>query len=363
MPSAGGGSVRTHAINKRLVAMGHSVTVLTTAYPDAIERWQDGVHYIPVGFGRGRTKLSRLLGYVLRLPWEVRRRRDDCDLVVEDFFAPFSTMSAPLWTNRPTIGMVQWLDGREKARQYGLPFHIVERIGVRTHSRLVAVSHGTAEALRQLNGRAHIEVIGNGLDTRALEIRPQLGRNVVFIGRLDVPDKGIDFLMDAWERAYQQVDGDLLIIGAGPDENLVREMVENKGLQARVRFVGWVDGTRKFQLLGEARLVVVPSRKESFGLVAIESLATGTPVIAFNIPGLREVVPTGSGWLVEPFDTAALAAEIALRYNSSEDLTVAGREGRQSVAQYDWDVAAAQQAAAYQRALGPFPADRRKNRP
>lgn len=358
MPGAGGGSVRTHEINKRLVADGHHVTVLTTGYPGAVERWQDGVQYVPLGFGQGRTKLSRLLGYVVRLPWEVHRRRSTCDLVVEDFFAPFSTMAAPLWTRKPTIAVVQWLHAKDKSRQYGLPFHFVERAGVRTHSRMVAVSCGTAEALQKLNRRAHIDVIGNGLDPRALEVRPHLGQDVVYIGRLEVLCKGLDLLLQAWARAHQDVDGDLVIVGSGPDEELVRRMARDSGLEERVRFTGWVDGADKFRLLSNARLAVIPSRHETFGLVAIEALATGTPTVAFDIPCLREVVPSGCGWLVEPFDTASLAREIVLRYNRPKELEDAGRMGREFAARFDWDALAFQQTAAYRATIPLLPAAR-----
>ncbi|MFF0904422.1 UNVERIFIED_CONTAM: glycosyltransferase family 4 protein [Kocuria sp. CPCC 205316] len=351
MPSAGGGSVRTHEINKRLAAEGHHITVLTTTYPGAVERWQDGVRYVPVGFGAGRTRLARLLGYIGRLPCEVRRRRGECDLVVEDFFAPFSTMAAPLWTSKPTVGMVQWLDAEEKWHQYKLPFHLVERAGVRSHKRLVTVSRGTAEALRELNHSAHIDIISNGLDPRALEVEPRLGNDVVFIGRLDILDKGIDLLLDAWEGAHENVDGDLVIIGSGPDESKVLRMVRDKGLNKRVRFTGWMEGAEKFELLGNARLVVIASRKESFGLVAIEASATGTPVIAFDIPGLREVVPPGSGWLVRPFDATALSTEIALRYNRTEDLEEARQAGRNFASRFDWETSAVRQAAAYRAAI------------
>lgn len=355
MTGAGGGSVRTHAINKRLAAAGHRVTVLTTRYPGATERWQDGVHYVPVGFGQGRTKLSRLLGYVVRLPWEVHRRRGCYELVVEDFFAPFSTMAAPLWTKKPTIAVVQWLHAKDKSRQYGLPFHIMERAGVRSHRRMVAVSHGTADALRALNEQAHIDVIGNGLDPQALEVRSVLGQDVVFIGRLEVGCKGLDLLLEAWDRARAEVDGDLVIVGSGPDDDLMRKMVFERGLEGRVRFTGWVDGAEKFRLLAGARLAVVPSRHETFGLVAVEALATGTPIITFDIPCLREVVPPGAGWLVEPFDSTALATEIALRYNQPEDLENAGRAGREFAARFSWDDLAAQQTAAYRAAIQLLP--------
>jgi glycogen(starch) synthase len=350
MPGAGGGSVRTHEINRRIVAGGHQVTVLTTRYPGSAERTQDGVHYVPIGFGQGNNRLSRLLGYVIRLPLAVRRR-PDAELVVEDFFAPFSTMAAPMWTNRPTVGMVQWLHARDKAREYRLPFHLLERAGVRRHRQLIAVSQGTADQLSAMNPAARVSVIGNGVDQAAFLTTPQLGRNIVFIGRLELHGKGVDLLLAAWARASRHIDGQLVIAGTGSDESRIRKMVDDMNLSTRVRFAGWVQGAAKYDLLSSARLVVVPSRHETFGLVAVEALASGTPVVAFDIPCLSEVVPAGSGWLVPRFDVELFSSELIKRYADADELLAAGLRGRTFAANFDWDRLADLQIDQYRDAL------------
>ncbi|MBG6217354.1 glycosyltransferase involved in cell wall biosynthesis [Arthrobacter sp. CAN_A6] len=351
MPGAGGGSVRTHEINKRIAACGHSVTVLTTRYPYWIARNQDGVQYVPIGFGQGRTRLSRLLGYCLRLPWETWKRRPSVDLVVEDFFAPFSTMAAPLWTGKPTIGMVQWLHAREKSREYKLPFHWIERAGVRRHRHLIAVSNGTGDQLRKLNPAVTVDVIGNGIDMRALEIPQQLGTDIVCIGRLEFVGKGLDLLLKAWAQASEEVEGNLIIAGTGPGEQQIRDEIAAGNLGSRVRLTGWKSGQEKSEMLAAARLVVIPSRAETFGLVAVEALASGTPVIAFDIPCLREVVPPGCGWLVPPFDVDGLADEMCRQYSDPTGLAAAGAAGRRFASGFDWDGRAVSQVDAYYAAL------------
>ncbi|MET4540490.1 glycogen(starch) synthase [Arthrobacter bambusae] len=351
MPGAGGGSVRTHEINRRLAGKDYHITVLTTRYPGWTERVEDGVHYVPIGFGSGRNRLTRLVAYVARLPFEVSRRRSSVDLVVEDFFAPFSTMAAPLWTQRPTIGVVQWLHARDKARQYKLPLHWMERLGVRKHRRLIAVSQGIAERLKKLNPDVHVDVIGNGVDPCVWSNPPRVGKDVLFIGRLEYGHKGLDLLLQAWSQACSRVEGNLLIAGTGPDEDRLRAAVKEAGLSERVQLLGWLSGERKFKTISEARLVVVPSRHETFGLVAIDALASGTPVIAFDIPCLREILPAGTGWLVTPFDVTAFAHQIATRY-SQPGLEQVAAEGRLFAAGYDWDALADLQAQAYVTALG-----------
>ncbi|MFW0772856.1 glycosyltransferase family 4 protein [Paenarthrobacter nitroguajacolicus] len=350
MPGAGGGSVRTHEINRRLAAKGFRVTVLTTRYPGWQERMEDGVHYVPIGFGTGGNRLTRLVAYIARLPFEVRKRRSTAELVVEDFFAPFSTMAAPLWTKRPTIGVVQWLHAGDKARQYKLPFHWIERLGVRKHRRLISVSQGIGDRLKDLNPDLHVDVIGNGVDPGAWNIEPRLGKDVLFIGRLEYGHKGLDLLLEAWSHACSSIEGNLLIAGNGPDEERLRTGIQDGGLSERVQMLGWLSGERKFQALSDARLLVVPSRHETFGLVAIDALAAGTPVIAFDIPCLKEIIPPGTGWIVDAFDVQALGEEIALRY-SQAGLEHVAEQGRKFAANYNWDALADMQAQAYRTAL------------
>ncbi|MFK0040896.1 glycosyltransferase family 4 protein [Paenarthrobacter sp. NPDC090517] len=363
MPGAGGGSVRTLEINRRLAAGDFYITALTTRYPGWQERVQDGVHYVPIGVGRGKSRLTRLLGYVFRLPFEVHRRRHTTDLVVEDFFAPFSTMAAPLWTKRPTIGVVQWLHARDKARQYKLPLHWVEGFGVQHFRRTIAVSEGIADRLTSINPDIHVDVIGNGVDPAAWKPEPKRGKDILCIGRLEFTGKGLDLLLAAWTQCISEVDGNLLIAGTGPDERKLRAVIEDRGLSDRVKLLGWLSGDEKFQAMSDARLVVIPSRQETFGMVAIEALATGTPVIAFDIPCLREIVPPDAGWLVEAFDVQSLADEMTRRYTESglEDI---GARAREFAAGYNWDRLAGLQADAYRAGYAhlndPPPAGRRQ---
>ena len=120
------------------------------------------------------------------------------------------------------------------------------------------------------------------------------------MGRLEYGGKGLDLLLAAWAQVHRMVEADLVIAGGGPDEDRVRREVDRLGLAERVRFAGWVTGEAKWRLLAGARLAVVSSRHETFGMVALEAMATATPVVAFDIPGLHELVPDGCGWRVPP---------------------------------------------------------------
>ncbi len=128
-------------------------------------------------------------------------------------------------------------------------------------------------------------------------------------------------------------------------------LVGRLGLDGRVELVGRVEGQAKHRLLRRAQLVCMPSRYETFGIVAAEALATGTPVLIFAIPCLREVVSEATGRLVPPGDTDGFAKAmraLALDPGLCERLGVAGRE---SVRTLCWDDIARRQEEVYVEAL------------
>jgi glycosyltransferase involved in cell wall biosynthesis len=341
-PGAGGGSIRTHEINRRLTER-FDITVVCARYPGCRSRMDDGVRYVHIGVARGY--MPSLLSYFAALPWALARY--DSDLVVEDFAAPFSSVAVPWMTRRPVIGVVQWLFAREKADQYSLPFHLVERIGVRSHRDLVAVSEDLGADLAARNPQARVTVVPNGLPEAAFAPRTRARAAAVYLGRLETAQKGLDLLLEAWSALPPGFNADLIIAGDGPDEEALRAMADRLGLNQRVHFVGRVAAEDRFDLLASAEIVVMPSRYETFGMVAAEALAVATPVVGFAIPCLRGLVDDTTGILVEPFDTAALAAAIESLLRNRAHARTLGGAGPAVVAGLRWDRLADQQADVY----------------
>lgn len=351
-PGSGGGSERNQQVNRRL-AHRHDITVLTTNYPGAQDRVEDGVRYVPIGLRRGYV-LS-LLSYFAVLPFAAQRH--DADLVVEEFAAPFSSLLAPAWTRRPTIAMVQWLNSREKSRQYRLPFSVFERTGVGMHSHFVAVSDDLRDRLLRLNPGARVDVVPNGVEPAAFEARAPRGEDVVYLGRLEQAQKGLDLLLDVYAAVQHQVRGRLVLAGDGPDRDRLVRRAERLGLGDRVVLPGRVTGAAKYRLLAGARLVAMPSRYETFGMVAVEALASGTPVLAFDIPCLRAVVPATCGSLVPAFDLETYGRRMVELYDDPR-VDEMGAAGREFARQFDWDTVSEEQERAYRvaAAAGQVPA-------
>jgi glycogen synthase len=342
-PGSGGGAARTHEINRRL-ARRHDIRVVTSSYPGCAERIEDGVHYVQIGLPLGYV--GSILTYFMALPAAVWRHPSD--LVVEDFAAPFSSALVPLWTRRPVVGMVQWLFAREKSRQYRLPFFLVEEVGVRLHRRMIAVSADLADRLRGMNPRARIDVVPNGVDGEMRGCRSSRTReHLLYLGRIEIAQKGLDMLLRAYAAVAPLTTADLVIAGDGPDREAVHALSAQLGVASRVRFLGRVSGTAKREALSSALLVCMPSRYETFGMVALEALACGTAVLAFDIPCLREIVSPRCGVLVPAFDEQALASSMRTMLGQPQALRTMGEAGLETAAGFDWDDLAARQETIY----------------
>ncbi|MBW2092346.1 MAG: glycosyltransferase [Deltaproteobacteria bacterium] len=175
--------------------------------------------------------------------------------------------------------------------------------------------------------------------------RQQLGFNylesiVLFVGRID-PLKGIDRLLEA--KACLQNNPEFKLIIIGGDDHLKPEWLKLKrisrdlGLGDSVLFVGRVKQEDLSLYYSAADVCVVPSHHESFGLVALESLACGTPVVATKVGGIEDIVQEGkTGYLVTGDISRSLADRIATVLSDSNAGLYSPNVLRSSVIEYSW---------------------------
>jgi glycosyltransferase involved in cell wall biosynthesis len=223
-----------------------------------------------------------------------------------------------------------------------------------------ATSELEANELRQLGVKNPIAVIANGVDRPPLDVTTIQKKNqVLFLSRLHAK-KGVKQLVDVW-RKIQPCDWDLIL--AGPDES---HLISSLELTPRdtIRWVGEVEGARKWQLLAESRLFVLPSYSENFGVAVAESLIAGTPVITTHGTPWSSVVERGCGWWI-PMTPQDLEDAIRLALECSpEDLASMGRRGCEFASSaFGWTSIAEQMADVYRWMLlgGPVPATIRLN--
>ena len=160
---------------------------------------------------------------------------------------------------------------------------------------------------------------------------------LLFLGRL-VPRKGIDVLLEAMALLRGRCNLDLVVAGSGPEGSALKALCARLGLASHVHFVGQTAGQKKVWLLQNGLCTIVPSRTwEAFGIVVVESLAAGRPVIASQLPGLADLIQPGrTGLLVPPESPQKLAeaiGQIALDPRRADDW---GHAARRSVQVFDW---------------------------
>lgn len=197
------------------------------------------------------------------------------------------------------------------------PLRAAKRFVVRRAAALTVVSHAMVAPLRALGAsNDRISVRPMGADLQGI-FRPgtELTRNsdeLLFVGRL-VEKKGLEYLINAMPSILaRRPDARLTIVGFGPDEGRMIELVKALGLQARVEFVGAVPQSRLPDFYRRAAVFVAPfvrarsGDQEGLGLVVAEAAGCGCPVVVGNVPAMQEFPFTP----VDATDTDALAGAI-----------------------------------------------------
>lgn len=326
----GGGAFRTLEIYRRL-AKQHEITVVTGNYPGARkDEEKEGVLFKRVGCSKNYL-LSRAT-YSLSAAKLIRQL--DFDILVEDFSA-FSPCFTPLHTRKPIIASIQNLYSTHAIKKYkglGIAAFLVERLGLKLYSHFIVVSPSLKNQLEKMvTAPKRINVIPNSVDESLLSLEVTERNYILFLGRIDIYQKGLDILLQAFQEVTRCNGGaQLIIAGGGKDFEKLRHLVSKFNLEKRVELVGRVYGERKSNLLSSCLFVCMPSRFESFGIVAIEASACNKPVIGTEIPGLCDSIRDGeTGILVKPNNTKELSeAMLTLIDNTTlrKELGQAGRE-------------------------------------
>lgn len=218
-----------------------------------------------------------------------------------------------------------WAFSRETSRLSHEITRIVELVLARITDRIVCISGDEQkEAVNAGIARQRLILVHNGISANRPSPRTDLvpwvskKTKVLFIGRLD-RQKGYDLLVESARRLHETVE--VRIIGSS-----VVGRHEDLEPPANVALLGWMDRSQIEAQLEAADLVVIPSRWEAFGLVALEAMRAAKPIVAFRVGALPEIVEDGvTGILSSPVSVASLVD--ALTRASRLDLQATGRHG------------------------------------
>jgi len=368
---AGGQNVHVAALAATLARHGHRVTVYTRREsPTARARTKlcDGVtvELVPAGPPQVLPKdelLPHISEFGRYLSEQFQRTRPD---VVHAHFW-MSGLAAQTAVSAESIPIVQTFHalGVVKRRHQGeRDTSPMERVDIERRlacdvDRVIATSSDEVFELVRLGADHHrLSVVPCGVDIRRFsprgDVAPRTSRvRLLSIGRL-VPRKGVDDVI----RALAFVDGAELVIAGGPasgqlddDEEVarLREIAACAGVTDRVSFVGQVPRLQLPALIRSADVVVCTPWYEPFGMVPLEAMACGKPVVASAVGGLVDTVVDGAtGRLVPPRDPRALADTLCDLVEDSETLAEFGKAGRRRVeSRYAWQHVAKATATIY----------------
>lgn len=202
-----------------------------------------------------------------------------------------------------------------------------------------------------------VVVIPNGVAPGAVAPAPlpdlPAGRLVLFVGRL-VPEKGAGVLLESFPAVLRACpDAYLVVAGTGPWAGELRRRAGALGLAGRVRCTGYVDDATLAGLYARASVAVVPSLYEPFGIVALEAMQAGVPLVVSDTGGLAEIVADGvDGRKALPGHPESLAAAIiSLLRDPAEAQRLAAAARVKVAAVYGWDRVAAATATLYGQVL------------
>jgi len=306
-PEAGGAEIYTHEIAKRLVAYGNEVTLFTSTFPGCMKtEYLDGVRIIRAG---GRYTVYRYAKKFYRERFSIEKY----DVVIDEV------------NTRPFL-TPKYVDGGEKiialihqlAREYWfyetffpinlIGYYILEEYWLRNYidRPTITVSNSTMDDLKRL-GFKNIYIVYNGLNVEPVDRVPEKSDNptIIYVGRMKRVKKPQD-VIEAFKIVKEKIrDVELWMVGDG----YLRRKLMDKAKD--VKFYGYLDKKAKDELVRKAWILVAPGVREGWGQVVTDANALGTPVVGYNVPGLRDSIKHGyNGLLIEKDNINALAEGI-----------------------------------------------------
>lgn len=360
----GGMSVYIRELARELCHQGHTVDVFTRVHDPADPQVVDlgeGARLIHIKAGQEMDihKLA-LYSYLPDFACNMERYRKDNDLEYDLVFSHYWLSCwvgkyLKIWWRVPHIAMFHTMGAIKNIIDIGEEEPelriVTEREAVQDSHRIIASTEREKEAIIRYYGAIpdKIGVVPCGVNRELFQpvdrhaARQKLNLNndkiLLFVGRID-PLKGIEQLLKAVSSLRDTTDPRLVIIGGDEDDNDAVKWLEDVtgelDLADRVTFKGMVKHKELPLYYNAVDVTVVPSYYESFGLVALESLACGTPVVATDVGDMRNIIRQGeTGYVLPDNGPKGLADKISAILSDTGNIQPVPVI-RESIRNYDW---------------------------
>lgn len=358
------GGVQAHVrdLAESLIGRGHEVSVLT---PVDDPQEADLPAYV-VAAGRAipvpyNGSVARLAFGPLSLARTRRWLRDGgFDVLhLHEPTVPSLSMLACFAASGPMVATFHTATTRSRALQvFGSVLQpglekITGRIAVSPAARRVVVEHLGGDSVLIPNG----VVVGRFRDAQPLPDQPAVP-TVAFLGRVDEARKGLAVLLEALPALVELVPDVRLLVGGPGNAEAVGEWVP-ASLRAHVHLLGLVTDADKAAVYASGDVFCAPNTHgESFGIILIEAMAAGTPVVASDLEAFRRVLADGRAGVLCPVgDPAALAIALADLLGDPVRRAELSARAAELVEQYDWDTVTARVLEVYETVIATLPVD------
>ena len=341
-PMPGGVNDHVGSLYRVLRARGHDVRIITSSH--GLQKASEG-DIIRVGKGfsvpfngsMGTITLSPT--YLAQMRAILERERFDV-LHYHEPFVPFLSLVTLTLSTSVNVGTFHAFGGLSISYEFGK--RMLGHYAGKLHGR-IAVSPAARHFIsRYFPGE--YKIVPNGVEPGRYQRAVPIARyrdgvpNILFVGRME-PRKGLIYLLRAFRKLQRDgVRARLLLVGTGPGEREARRYVLTRQLDD-VEFLGRVSEAQKAQLFKTADIYVSPATgRESFGIVLLEAMSAGAPIICSDIHGYRGVVRRErDGILVEPGNADALAASIRRLIDDPELRAQLSRAGEERAQLFTWE--------------------------
>lgn len=237
------------------------------------------------------------------------------------------------------------------------PFNLkIQKRAIEYSDAITVPSKYYTNLLENMKSGKPIFHIPNGVEINKLyKIKSEDHGFILYGGRLS-GEKGVDILIKGFALVIKDAPYSslrLVIAGSGPKEKYLRSLVKALGIESKVKFLPFLPHNNFLNILARCSIFVLPSFYETFGIVVLEAMALGKPVIASNIPGPNELIQHGiNGFLFPAGDFVELAKNIKILMNNEGLRKKIGTNAKNGTVKYDFDSIAKGYIEVYKSLIG-----------
>jgi N-acetyl-alpha-D-glucosaminyl L-malate synthase BshA len=338
-PTEGGSGVVATELGKELARRGHEVHFITSSLPVRLRHFEKNIRFHEVRPENYPVFLHPPYSLSLAAKMAEVAECHHLDVLHTHYAMPHAASAylAQRMLRDHRVKTVTTLHGTDITLVGQAPsFFAVTRFSIQEMDRVTAVSRWLKdETVRIFDPGREIAVIPNFVDVETFRPRDLSSRReqlaapderiVLHISNFR-PVKNLEAVVRVFHRVSKQVKARLVLVGDGPERVPTERLIDTLGLSARTIFLGNQEFVE--EILPLADVFLLPSLHESFGLVALEAMAVGIPVVATQVGGPREVVIDGScGFLRDPHDHEGMAAAILSILGDRERARAMGEAG------------------------------------